>query len=1336
MEAVAAVGEAFFSTMFEALLDKFNASDLMNFAQKEKVYAELKKWEKILKTINAVLTDVEEKQVTNRSVKVWLNDLRDLAYDVEDILEEFTYEALRRNWTAKPHSSTSKVKEFFSTGLRGCAVTFNVKMGSKIKEISKRLEEIVTQRSNLDLGDNVGGRAKKARDLQRLPTTSLVNEVNHCGRGKDKEAILEFLLDENTSEAQVPVINITGMAGIGKTTLAQLVYNDDKVKGFFDLQAWIYVSEDFDVIKVTKAILQAVTSEICDINDLNLLHLKLKEALSGKKLLLVLDDVWHQNEEGWSLFIRPFEVENSGCKIIITTRNLYVSQITGTVLAYPLKELAYNDCLSVLAWHALGSKNFDGHPQLKEIGEEIVKKCKGLPLAVKTLASLLRTKLAYKDWEAVSRSKMWDQTEEKGGIFPALGLSYHHLPSHLKPCFAYCSLFPKDYEFDRDELVLLWIAGGFVQSKENKQLEDLGGRYFSDLLSRSFFQQSNNNKSLFVMHDLIVDLAQSVAKDLCFNMEHEPQIDDGQPFFEKARHVSFIPQLYDFSQRFEIFDKMKGVRSFLALPRSCQRNYCYISCKVLHKLLPKLKCLRVLSLSGYFIAELPNSIGDLKHLRCLNLSKTAIRLLPESVCKLYQLQMLILNQCRELTALPGEIRRLINLRHLDIRDTPKLQEMPLGLGNLTSLRVLPKFIVGKAGGLMLRELRDLPHLQGQLSILRLHNVVNIQDARIANLKQKHGLKELALEWSDDDGIDGHNQMQVLESLNPPKDLQRLSFSHYGDKKFPSWVGNPSFANIEQLDLYGCINCESLPPLGRLPLLRILNIRGMHAVESLGREFYEVASPYVKAFPSLEFLKFEKMPKWKEWIPFVVNVEVFPILRELILHDCPQLAGTLPRTHCSLVKLDVKKCPRLMNSPSSFSCLGELTIEDSSDVILRSMVDHSPITKLKVKRISGLTCLTEELTKAFVKLEVLEIEGCSELACLWRNASELENLPRLETLVIKNCPELVSLVGEEQALCRFSSLKDLRIESCQKFVSLPATGLPYTLKYLKIRDCKALESLPDTFGTNGCSTHHCLLEELEIVGCPSLKSLPTGKLPLALKRLRIENCRNIESLRDGIVRRDDNENRAFHLEYLCISDCPALESVLESGLSIPNLKIVRISNCQNLRALLNQMQNLTSLQELSFSDCVALTSIPDGGLPPNITSLEIRNCKNLKQPMSYWGLEKMNCLTEIKIVGSCPAADMVSFPDDEGVMLPSTVTNLCIESLQKLESLSRGLENLIALEELHIKGCRKFRFLPKTGLPASLGRLCISGCPVLQDKCVKERGKYWPIISHIPCLEID
>ncbi|OMO86962.1 NB-ARC domain-containing protein [Corchorus olitorius] len=367
---------------------------------------------------------------------------------------------------------------------------------------------------------------------------------------------------------------------------------------------------------------------------------------------------------------------------------------------------------------------------------------------------------------------------------------------------------------------------------------------------------------------------------------------------------------------------------------------------------------------------------------------------------------------------------------------------------------------------------------------------------------------------------------------------------------------------------------------------------------------------------------------------------------------------------------------------------------------REIVKKCKGLPLAVKASAGLL-RTKLLDKehweaALAKLEVLEIEGCKELTCLWPKRSELENMPCLKNLVIKSCPKLVSLVGEKEGLSCLSALK---------------------LKCLTIHDCMAMESLPDTFEMND-------LEELEIFGCPSLIFFLEGKLPFTLKRLSIRNCRNIQCLLDG--------NKS-HLEYLCIDDRLALESFLESGFQIPNLQIFHIFN---INSLPNQMQKLTSLGELSLSNCEALESIPSSGLPPNITLLELCNCKNLKQPMLEWGLSKLNCLKELKITGACPAADMVSFPDDEGEMLPSTLTTLFMENMKNLESLSRGLRNLRDLEQLCMKDCPKLRTLPMTAMPVSLGRLYIFGCPLLQERCKKNRGEYWPIISHIPCLEID
>ncbi|RVW25632.1 putative disease resistance RPP13-like protein 1 [Vitis vinifera] len=181
----------------------------------------------------------------------------------------------------------------------------------------------------------------------------------------------------------------------------------------------------------------------------------------------------------------------------------------------------------------------------------------------------------------------------KGKILQTLRLSYDHLPAHLKQCFAYCAIFPKDYEFKKDSLVLLWIAEGFVQQpKGNKRLEEAGGEYFQDLVSRSFFQQSSNDKSCFVMHDLMKDLAQFVSRDICFRLED--MLKDGNPckVFEKARHSSYIRGKRDVLTKFEAFNGLECLRSFLPLDPMGKTGVSYLANKVPSDLLPKLRCLR------------------------------------------------------------------------------------------------------------------------------------------------------------------------------------------------------------------------------------------------------------------------------------------------------------------------------------------------------------------------------------------------------------------------------------------------------------------------------------------------------------------------------------------------------------------------------------------------------------------------------------------------------------------------------------------------------------------------------------------------------------------------
>ncbi|KAJ6934581.1 disease resistance RPP13-like protein 1 isoform X1 [Populus alba x Populus x berolinensis] len=596
-----------------------------------------------------LLDDAEEKQITNTAVREWLAEYKDAVYEADDFLDEIAYEALRQEVEAEAQT------------FRGQTPKWLIKLGDLQERLDYLVKPSEVRRRSVLTG--LINRTGKEPSSPKRPTTSLVDERGVYGRDYDREAILKLLLSDDANEENPGVVPIVGMGGVGKTTLAQLVYNHRRVQEGFDLKAWVCVSEDFSVLKLTKMILEEVGSK-SDSDSLNILQLQLKKRLQGKRFLLVLDDVWNEDYAKWDKLLTPLKYGAQGMSmILVTTRNESVASVMRTVPTRHLKELTEDSCWSLFAKHAFRGENPSAHEELQEIDRAIARKCKGLPLAAVTLGGLLRTKRNVEEWEKLLESNLWDL--RKDNILPALRLSYLYLQPHLKQCFAYCAIFPKDYKFKMDELVLLWMAEGFLVHSVDDEMERAGAECFDDLLSRSFFQQSSVYSSSFVMHDLMHDLATHVSGQFCFSSSLGEN--NSSKASRRTRHLSLVVDTIGgfSSTKLENIREAQHLRTFRTSPhhRMCPPE---IYKEIFQSTLGRL---RVLFMTNCRDASMLScSTSKLKHLRYLDLSESDLVTLPEEVSALLNLQTLILKYCRQLDSLP-DLGNLKHLRHLNLEGT-------------------------------------------------------------------------------------------------------------------------------------------------------------------------------------------------------------------------------------------------------------------------------------------------------------------------------------------------------------------------------------------------------------------------------------------------------------------------------------------------------------------------------------------------------------------------------------------------------------------------------------------------------------------------------------------
>ncbi|KAF7153586.1 hypothetical protein RHSIM_Rhsim01G0058700 [Rhododendron simsii] len=1125
------MAEVFLGAIVNVLVDRLASGDLWNFACTERIGAQLTKWSNMLAQVQAVVADAEEKQITDLGVNLWLSDLEDLSYDMDDVLDEFATEALRRKVMEEPRASTSK-------------------KGLGLKNIA------------------AGGSGKAP---QRRPTSPLIIEPCLYGRDNDKKAIIELLMSEQSGSNKVGVVPIVGMGGVGKTTLAQMVYNDEMVDEHFEMKAWVCVSEVFDIVGVTKAILEFVTKRACELNS-KANRGKANEDIGCEYFHELLSRSFFQPSSSGELFVMHdlindlaqflsrktcFKLEDK--KLKESEGDESISELSNSI--GDLKHVRYLNlsCALVLMLpESIGT--------LYNLQTLILRDCKNLkklPANTSDLISLRHLDVTGADSLLEMPPKIGKLTSLRtlsnfivgngnGSMITELGsliqlrgtLSISGLENVTNaPDARRANL--KDKQ-GLNVLLMKWsnvsdnARNGNVESKVLDMLEP-----HKDLKELSIKAYGGFTFPNWIGNILFSNI-------VCLK-------------FENCKKCTSLPPLGQLPSLAKLYIQgMKAVGNvgleFYGL--GCSNPFPALEI-LTFKDMPKWK-----EWTPFGVEEGAQAFARLSELsikRCPKLLHELPNILP-------RLRNLDIEECPALVVAwipsPPELNEVRNMLHFD-------SLMSLHLSNVSIADYSGSSDVSIADSLGSSEVRDQVVLRNSShSLLSSLTSLNWVFQGLTGLQELFlcGFEELTTLWGDEVRlqnrlpalrrltIQGCPQLISLFAGDDLKSLQELSISQC--PRLISFLVLPS--TLKKLRIIGCYELVSLPDLTLLNNLEKL---------------------YLLSCPSLPYLS--------------SGSGLPPTLKKLKVNSCAELKSLIAEEGIKI------NCPSLESVTISY-CDHLKTLPD----VMQNNNGLKNLSRLGIWNCKNLESLPEGWFPT-TNFTYFSIYSCEKLEPLPNHAYNNNRLASVEELSVGGFPAgtgLLSHILDEGSSSSFTNLTKLTIYDV-KIDKLCGLHKLYSLRELSLKNCDGV-----SFPEDGMLSFPSSLVELRIQRFPNLETLSFKdfEILVSLERLEIINCPKLTSISE--LRLPPS------LSKLYISRCPKLTSFPEQGLP-PSLSDLYIAGCPELASFPEQGLP-PSLSDLKISDCPNLAAFPEQGLPPSLLCLGIEECPILKRQCEkgkgqYW-----------------------------------------------------------------------------------------------------------------------